>query len=176
MPFDQSALITTVIAGFVGWVLHGSIQFYLNRRNVRTYLTIAINDHLDVSHNNQKTLISYFKDKVRVDSKILVAPNYRADDLDSITCIKSKAIESLTQCEIIKFAHLISALREMEALCEGFCKHLQNYEERNLTISGEQHVHLSTHIDRMEKIGAQLPNNISNLFDLPREYHYNLGI
>jgi len=174
--FDESKIVDTVVAGFIGWAVHGLIQFYLTKSNVRAYLKIAINSLLDEMHNDQRTLTDYFENEVAVGKVPLIAPNHPLDDLESIGCIKAKAIDVLSECEIERLANFVFAAKEMDSLLGGFCGHLIDCEKREKQVSQHLYQHLEKHIKRIGVIGDQLPRHVSSISDLPREYHFNLSI
>lgn len=78
MLLDNSQIFYLVVAGFVGWALHVSIQFYLTGNKIRIYLEIAINTPLDEVDSNNKTLTDCFENKVIVGEIRLILTNHLA--------------------------------------------------------------------------------------------------
>ncbi|TAN75885.1 MAG: hypothetical protein EPN14_08180 [Gallionella sp.] len=164
-----------VTAGFIGWVLHGSIAFYRNRINIRTYLSIALPAKIKETETNCKIQSEYLSNKIVIGQLISIPPNYKADTLDAIICVKPQIIEYLTNDEIIKFTNLVFCLAELEALYEGFCNHIKEHEKGKKVVDEEFYKHLDGHLKKSQHLVNQLIKikvKITSLRDLPNEYDF----
>jgi hypothetical protein len=169
-------VVQYVIGGFIGWVLHGSIAFYMTRRNVRTYLTIAIFTHLQCTKKNIHTLSDYVEKRTAIGKNVDIAPRHQADKLESMTCVKAQAIQVLTKTEITKLARAFFVFEELETLSDGLCIHLKDHENSGKEISAESYSHFLRHVERMKHLEYQLPNEKESLNDLPLAYDIKTDI
>lgn len=164
-----------VIGGFIGWILHGSISFYISRNNIRRYLVITIQTYIKFSKDNYKILNDYF-DKVQVGSKVKVSPRYTANGLEDFNSVKSQSITFLTESEIIKLTKFCAVLQDVENFSEGFCLHLKEYEKNDKQIDDEIYKHLKIHLHKLNKLLEQMPNGIKKLSQLEDEYDIDFKI
>ncbi|BBL77519.1 hypothetical protein [Methylomagnum ishizawai] len=164
-------ILQVVIGGFIGWALHGSISFYIQRKNIRTYLSAAIPIRMYEVKENCKIMKDYFDKHVSIGKTISISPTYKADSLESITCVKQQVITYLTKDEILKFAQFIFCLSEIESLYESFTDHIRDHENKKTTIDNEQYMHILSHIEKAINLVNQLPDKPTGLRDLPSEYH-----
>jgi len=167
------AIAQYVIGGFIGWVLHEAITFYFHRRNLRTYLTIAISAQISVDMDNLNMLSKYLSDNVKLGSAVTkVPPRYIASDLEMITSVREQMVQHLTSREVSRLATLLFALEDMESLTEGICIHLDEYAKSSMVVSEHQYSHLEDHLKKMSHICVQLPKKIEKIDDLPASIDY----
>src|SRR5205085_10852213 len=97
------------------------------------------------------------------------APLYTRDGMESITCVRERCLELLTQREMIRLTKCIHGMLEAEALFEGFCKTLRDFQEKNIKLDADAVMHFKKRAMRIYALVEVLPTAVKSLADLPED-------
>jgi len=167
-------LIANILA-VLGWIFSRFFSFWSYRNNIRAYLTVLIPLKIFEVKRNYGILLKKLKDDVQLGAPIKAVPLvYKADTLESLSCVKHQAIEYLTEIEVGKFTHFLFLLREVEDFYEGLCNHLNECKDKGDVIDEEIFKHLHEHLVNADHLLKHLPSPETvkkGLFDLPLVYN-----
>jgi hypothetical protein len=168
-------IIGAALGGFTAWLLGRFVALSAKRNRLRTYLEVCLLAHFEGARDNQKWLVRVMSDTVREGQQVDGAPAYTRDELDDLSSIRAQSIELLTRSETIRLTKCFRALWEIEALFEGFCSWLRDYQKTMQPLDHENAIHLIKRARRINALIDLLPKQLKSLNELPDDYAGRIG-
>jgi hypothetical protein len=168
-------IVSGAIGGFLAWAAGKAIVFFQKRERLKKYLEVTITSHIRETRDNDRWLSAFMSVTVKANSIVDGAPFYTRDLLEDLTDLREQYLIYLKKQELVRVTKCISALREIEALFEGFCASARELQAKRSLLTQETVEYLGRRARRIQALVALLPNDVSSLDKLPDDYAGRIG-
>ncbi len=171
----SAKVLAAALGGFLAWMLTKATGYWVLRQRFLHYMVVVVNAHLRQYQDLDQWLRAVREKTIKDGHIVKLAAKYTVDKLEDLTAVRPDALRLLTQDEIVKITLLLHRLTELEALVDGFCAMLVEYQSAGTPLTPPDVDYLRLKQDRIFSYMHLVPKAVESIAALPAEYPGIIG-